>query len=421
VILPTLVLLVAAAQSAGELEQAKAAFIQAHGDSPVAEIRLEGLHRTHSVVVEQWIDIVPGEPLSHCELGEIYERLNRLAIFTSIDVSLAPEEGGAVVTFRFDEKWSLYPVPIFWYFPGTEVVGLVVAEANLLGYNKGLALGGLYSNRGWYGLVAYTDPNIAFTPLWGSLHILFGRGLVENDAPDGTIEQDYDMSRCDVEYMVGWTFWDRLTPSWTGALRWAHVDAIRIPGAEPPVDSSALLQGLQVVYSDRRYRFLFDEGLRLSAEVQHAFPLESTTRPYEVLILDAKLARPVGPGSIELDGRSFVASLPVVFEERLGGLDGSRTLPGSALVAADNYASLTLAFQHPLLATGLGTVTGVAFAELGRYQRNAEPGVVYGGPGAGLRFYLERVAIPAVGIDLGYEVGSGRVAFSVVVGYRPTR
>jgi hypothetical protein len=421
VILPTLALLVAAAQPADEPEQVQAEFIAQHGDLPVTAVHVEGLHRTHPVVVNQWIDITPGAPLSRVDLRTIYERLNRLAIFASVKISIAPEGGGAAVTIAFDEKWTLYPVPIFWYFEGTEVAGLVLAEANAFGLNKGLALGGIYSNRGWYALAAYNDPNIAFTPLFGGIHAFVGRGLVENDAPDGSIEQSFDISRVDVEYGLGWTLWDRLSPGVTGAFRWAHVDAVHTPGAEPAVDAAAIVQGLQLIYSDRRYRLLFDEGVRVQAEWQHGFPIEAATGAYDALILDAKLALPLGPGSVELDSHVFLASMPVVFEERLGGIDGSRTLPGGGVVAADRYASVTLGYQHPILATGFGTLTGVVFGELGRYERNAEGPVGYGGPGAGLRFYLQRVSIPAIGVDAGYEVGSGRVAFSVVVGYRPSR
>jgi len=58
---------------------------------------------------------------------------------------------------------------------------------------------------------------------------------------------------------------------------------------------------------------------------------------------------------------------------------------------------------------------------VGRYARNDDPAVTYGGPGVELRFYLKRVAIPAVGVDAGYEVGSKKVRFTLAVGYRPTR
>ncbi|HEY5373097.1 MAG TPA: hypothetical protein VIK01_05390 [Polyangiaceae bacterium] len=96
-------------------------------------------------------------------------------------------------------------------------------------------------------------------------------------------------------------------------------------------------------------------------------------------------------------------------------------MPGSGLVGADRYASLALAYQVPILQLSRVTATVQPLVELGRYARNTEPAATYGGPGVGLRLYLKRVAIPAVGVDVGYEAVSKRVAFSVAIGYRPLR
>ena len=394
----------------------------APGDRPVVAVTVEGLRRTRPGVVQQWIACAVGKPLSSCDLAAIRERLYRLAIFSSVEITVDDRPAGAAVVIHVEEKWTLYPVPMLWYSPETQVAGLILAEGNLLGYNKGLAIGGVWSNLGWYALAGYNDPNVAYTNLWGDVHAFVGSGTVENDAPHGSVEQSYQMTRFDLECALGWTLWDRLSPTWNGALRVARVGAAPVPGSEHATDQTVAVQGLQLIYSNQRYRDLYDEGLRLSAEVQHGFPLDARSSAYDAAIFDAKLARPAPAiGFLDARAHAFVGSMPVVFEERLGGLDGSRTLPGNGLVAADRYGSLALAWQVPVLTVSAGTASAVVFAELGRYARNAEPAVTYGGPGAGLRLYLRRVAIPAVGVDLGYEAGSRRISFSIAVGYRPTR
>jgi hypothetical protein len=410
------------AEDAHEVARAQGAFVRAHGDRPIAAIRFEGLERTRPVVVQQWIDCTVGQTLSSCDLPTIRERLYRLAIFSNIEVELNEQPAGVEIVFRLEEKWSLYPVPMLWYSPGTEIAGLILVEANLLGYNKGLAVGGVYSNRGWYSLVGYNDPNIAYTDLFGSLHAFLGSGLVEDDTPDGAIEQSFDLTRLDTEYELGWTFWDRVSPTWTGALRVAHVRDVHVRGIEPAVDATVAVQGLKLLYSDRLYRDFYDEGLRLSAEAQHSFPLDGRTPGYNDALFDAKLTRPAPLGGfVDAHAHAFVGSMPVVFEERLGGLDGSRTLQGGGLVAADRYGSLSLAYEVPFLMLEPGSATALVFGEAGRYARNAQAAINYGGPGVGLRFYVKRVAIPAVGVDVGYEVGSRRFSFSIAVGYRPMR
>lgn len=412
----------ARADPADEVARAQAEYIREHGDRTIAAIRIEGLQRTRPQVVQQWIDCAAGEPLSRCDLPQIRERIYRLAIFSDVELALEEAPDGVAVVFRIEEKWTLYPVPMLWYSPGTEIAGVILVESNLLGLNKGVALGGVYSNRGWYTLAGYNDPNIGYTSLWGSLHGFLGSTQLENQRPDGAVLQSFDLVRFDLEAVVGWTFWDRVSPCWTGGLRVARVGEIFVPGSEAARDATVTLQGVSVIYSDRRYRYLYDEGLRLSVDLQHAFPLSATTRPYDDAFADAKWTHPAPlDGFLDVRAHAFVGSLPVSLEERLGGLDGSRTLPGSGLVAADRYASLSADYQVPFLTLKPGTATAGIFGEIGQYARNDEPGVTYGGPGVALRLFLKRVAIPAVGVDAGYEVGSEHVRVSVSVGYRPVR
>lgn len=408
--------------SAIELAGVRDAFIAQHGDLPIAAIRLEGLRRTHPVVIDQFLHAGPGDLLSSLNVVDLYERLYGLAIFSSVAIELVPTDDTVTIVIRIEEKWTLYPVPLIWLFEGTEVVGLVLAEANAFGYNKGLAFGGVYSNRGWYTIAAYVDPNIAFSSFWGNLEGFAGSGFVENDAPDGHIAQSFDLTRVDVQYAVGYTLWDRLSPTLTGAFRWGKVEKVHVPGAEPPSGVMFVDQGLKLIYSNRKYRFYYDEGVRLSAEVQHGFPVDGKSPAFNGVIVDGSVETHVlGESSVAASFHATVADFPVVFEDRLGGLDGSRTLPGGGVIAADRYLSGTIAYQLPLATAGFGTLTGLVFAEAGAYARNDEPVTSYGGPGTGLRFYLRNISVPAVGVDVGYELNSQRVSFSVVIGYRPSR
>lgn len=404
------------------VRQAIIAFREEHGDRPIASIAVIGLRRTRPAVVWQWLRCRTGSPLGSCDLPRIQEQLYRLAIFRSVDIDLRDTPAGVAIEVRLDEKWTLYPVPMLWYSPDTRIAGLVVAEANLFGYNKGVALGGVYSNRGWYTIAGYNDPNIGFTDVWGSLHAFLGSGLLENDRPGGTILQSVDLTRFDLEYSLGTTIADRVSPAWTGAFRTATVGEVHVAGTEPARTATVAVQGLALVYSDRRYRDLYDEGLRLKGEVQHAFGLGPAGSAYSDVIFDAKWTHAAPPhGYLDVRSHGFWGALPVVFEERLGGLDGSRTLPGSGLVAADRYGSLSIDWGIPFLWVPQGTAAAIVFGEVGRYARNDERATNYGGPGLGFRFFLRDVAVPAVGVDAGYEAGSQHVRFTVSVGYRPVR
>ena len=207
---------------------------------------------------------------------------------------------------------------------------------------RGSRSAAIYSNRGWYTLAGYNDPNIAYTNLFGSLHAFLGSGLVENDAPDGSIEQSFDMTRFDLEYSLGWTFWDRISPVWNGGVRMARVRAVHVPGSEPATDATVAVQGFQLIYSDRRYRDFYDAGLRLSAEVQHAFPLDRGSPAYNDAIFDAKWAWPAPLGGF-LDDRAAHAFVGVDAHRVRGAAGRARRLAHAAGQRAGRGRSVCVA------------------------------------------------------------------------------
>jgi len=410
------------ADVAEEVARAQDEFIRAHGDQPIAAIQVAGLRRTRPAVVQQWIECSEGDLLSTCDLPGIYERLYRLAIFSAIDVAFSEQAGGR--RDRLERRGEVDPLS------GADAVVLARDAARRAGarggqpawLQQGIAIGGAYSNRGWYTLGGYNDPNIAYTNAWGSVHAFLGSGLLENDAPDGSIQQLLDMTRFDLEYSLGWTFWDR---------RLAHLDrraacSARGGGAHSWKRARGRRDRCDAGTSGHLLESALPRSLRRRPTPLGGGAARLPARPRHAAVQRRNLRRQVGPSRT-------APWIPGPPRARFPWRDAhpvrraprrarrSRTLPGSGLVGADRYASLSTAYQVPFLTVAPGTATGVVFGEVGRYARNAEPAVTYGGPGVGLRFYLKRVAIPAVGVDVGYEVGSSRVSFSIAVGYRPLR
>jgi hypothetical protein len=412
-----------ALQSSGDdAESARSTFIASHRDSVVREVSIEGLRRTDPRVVRQWLPVLENEPVSAFDARAAWESLSRLGIFSSIDISFASlPDGGVGIHVKLAEKWTLYPVPMLIYYPGTQIAGLILAESNAAGLNKGWALGGVYSNRGWYTLAAYVDPNIAFTNLYGRVSGFVGSGLLENDTPGGHILQSFDLDRYDVQYSLGYTIGGRFSPTWTGAYRAARVGDIHVPGDDMPMGGAVVSQGVKLIYNDRRARLYYEKGLRSTIEYQHAFAVGDTDLSFDNLVSETSFTHETFRDQTLQWGLYWAfAELPPVFEYRLGGLEGTRTLP-AALVAADKYVSATAIYQVPFWSGGWGTATLVGLIEGGAYRRDEHRAVGYWGPGGGISLYLAKVATPTLGFDVAYEMVSGTVNFSVVVGFRPTR
>lgn len=411
-----------AAVGADVVESARNDFLTLHGDRPIDVITIEGLHRTKPAVVREWVTVHEGDRLSRFDAHTTWENLSRLGIFSHVDIGFVPlASGGVEIRITVAEKWSLYPVPMLIYWNDTQIAGLVLAESNAFGYNKGWALGGIYSNRGWYTIASYVDPNIAFSNFYGKLSVLVGSGLLENQTPDGRTFQSFDLDRYDVQYSIGYTIAGKFSPTLTGAFRSADVGTIHVPAMEAPVAGSVVSQGIKLIYNDRRARLYYDKGLRSSIEYQHAFSVGKNDLSFDNLITETSYTtETIFDHTLQLGLYWARSQLPLVFEHRLGGLEGTRTLP-AGLVPADRYLSATAIYQIPFWKGSWGTATVLGLIEGGRYKQDGRPGVPYWGPGGGLSIYLAKVTTPTIGVDVAYEMMTGTPTFSLAIGFRPTR
>ncbi len=385
----------------------------------IASVRVEGLRGTHEEVVLQWVRVRPGDPVARFDEVRLRADLLRLGIFSDVRVERRAAPEGVDLVIEPRERWSLYPVPMLVYYRDTYLLGGLLVESNALGRNKGWALGGVYSNRGWQLLGAVVDPNVAYTDWYAKLSVFGGSGLLENVDATGRIVQSFALSRVDAQYSVGRTLYRVLTPAWTGAVRAVRVERA-IEGAALP-DETALSQGVALIYSDLDPRGHFDAGLRTAVEYQHGFPIGAGSTPFDTLLSDTRLGIPtVADQALQFGVFWSYARYPPALETRLGGLDGSRTLP-ALLVPADKHASATASYQVPALRGRWGVGSISPFVEAGVYRRDGDAANAYWGPGLGFQVFLRQVAMPAFGADVAYQMGTGRFQFSLAIGYRPTR
>jgi hypothetical protein len=108
---------------------------------------------------------------------------------------------------------------------------------------------------------------------------------------------------------------------------------------------------------------------------------------------------------------------PLFLEMGISGRDGFRTLPFGE-IRADRYGSLAVAHDLPIVRGDWGAFTVTSFFEWGAYDATGVDPVSFYGPGGGVRVYIRRLAIPALGVDVGYNLATKLFAFSIAVGGR---
>ena len=107
--------------------------------------------------------------------------------------------------------------------------------------------------------------------------------------------------------------------------------------------------------------------------------------------------------------------MPPAFETRIGGMAGYKTLPSNE-ISADYYISGTLTWECPFYHSSFLTVTAAASWEQGAFKKDDHGMQNAFGPGAGFRVYLKKIAIPAVGLDLVYNIEARELLFAGSVG-----
>ena len=429
------------AQKIRGVKNEKSEFLKKNGDLRIRQIILKGNKRTKTHVLSQWFANNEGKKLSELDIEKVMEDLFKLKILASIDVEykVVPRnirektEKGVDIHIRVGEKWTLYPIPIFYAFQGTILGGLFIVESNLLGYNYGATAGGIYSNRGWQYIVGFASPYILTTDFFGEIRSAGGSIYTENKDARGTLHQAFQQQRYDILYTFGYTFWKIFSVANTGGVflsdvpndKNIHTD--KKPILNVPGSANILYLGIKFFFNDRLNRFYYDKGLRSTLEFKKGFNLDKNR--YNVYSIESQnkyTHESFYDHTVSLALYWAYSNFPETIEHRLGGNEASRTLP-SLFIPADRYINLSLLYQIPIYEFKYGTFTLLNFFEGGLFNRNKEPLTYYYGPGLGIRFYFKYITIPAFGVDIAYELNAkdlkpkDRIRFSVAVGFRPTR
>jgi hypothetical protein len=375
-----------------------------------------GLNRTDEQVVRQFVIIRPGEPISASDAEEVRRQLERLRIFSETRVELLEQESDAPchelcdlkITLR--EKWSLYPIPVYVRYRDTEIGGGLAVESNFLGQNKGFAVGALTSNRGWQALVGFTDPHIAYTRFTTTFRYLTGKVFIEDATPAGVITDSYTIMRHDFQSVTGYQWLSGFFAGVIAGYRFA------VPSANVPLAPASVMNlGVRLRFSNVTPHGFFQSGYEstLDAERGIAFAGEELRVVSSASAMHFRIARS--------QFLSVLASLqysayPRQLEQRLGGWQGTRTLP-ALLIPADRFAVAAVNYQIALFSFPLATFAALAFVDAGSAAHERADAIYFLGPGAGVRMYLREITVPALGVDAARDMLSGQWQLSFFIGY----
>ncbi len=391
--------------------------------APLRRIEVEGLRRTRETVVRDVIALQPGDIVTAAQVEIVEDDIVDTDLFADVSVITrrppeAPGEVDLLITVR--EKWTLIPLPFFATDGSSFSGGLVLLESNLLGRNKQLITAAFAGSDGFRGFFAYADPSIRGGSWTGRASAATGDSERTNELPDGSRLRRFTIRRTSVAGGLGYRF-SRAFRIDTG-LRATTRDVNDFRAGiddRPPEDGVFLEPNLTFRYDGSRPRGV----LRVGPDVQGTSRLvlhggdPGTDMGWEVTV-QAGLSIPVpvpDRSRARLQVSGGVAELSPVDSRELSARDGFRTLPYQTSVA-DRWGGGAVFYDAPVLNPSWGSIVLTHYWEGGVFDADIHDRQFFGGPGGGFRVYLQEVAIPALGLDVAYNMVDPGVVFSFSLG-----
>jgi hypothetical protein len=390
----------------------------------IRSFEVQGLTRTKLSVIEPYYRHYEGRPYAEFSAEKLVQDLRKLGIFdTGIQIfpkETRGEDGAWVdIIIVVEEKWTLLPFPFATTTSsGNRYGGLAVFETNLLGYNKKMYALGLLSNKGWRGVAGYMDP-----ALFGSAFeydFTVSGGVNETLLVKERNESWHNYETMDAGIRSGFSWKASQTISAGFALGFLERSVnkdfeSRFPLLPPP-DSARFLRGaFSLRYDDLYYASILVYGLSFRAQYEHNFSLLADFSSYGQYDANIHYQIEVFDGhrlGFAASGM-YVAGAPLVMENNIGG-SILKTLPDDFI--ADAVVGGQASFEYIIFRFFWGALTAQAGYEAGVFSLDDSSPSYAHGPGGGIRVYLAKIALPAFGIDVYYNVKTGKPKASMYMG-----
>ena len=375
-------------------------------------IEITGLKRTKPNIAKYPFEKFLGQNRSSFDENEIFAVIKNTGVLEPVSAELIESDDGLVLHITVLEKWSIFPVPLFFAGSGETLFGLFLYDANALGIFDSFALGGMYSSNGWSAIAMYNhSPNNKELPGWNAF-FMYGNHKVENVNNKEKTLREYSTDRLSISLGLNYSFTDIIKSS--ASFSFTNIMLNKDDAYNAP-EEEAMLIGINPRISMRRSSwdgfFLSEETITLEYSYNYAIIGSS----YNQIEYRANYEKSLIPGfrfNIR-SGGVWKSTDDPLFEEG----------PGTAQVnilprnySAMHYAGLSAGLEKYIVKLKWGTLSVLALWQ-GVFSGNDIADLKFDhGPSGGMVFYLSRIALPAIGTSLSYNMVSGLYQFSFSVG-----
>jgi hypothetical protein len=383
----------------------------------ITELSVYGLKRTKPQVAEAAIEPFIGQRADTLDFNAVYAAILDTGILEPLSIEMVDAESGdgkkLLVSVR--EKWSIFPIPLL--FAASEELngGVFFVDTNAFGLNDKFFMGGMYGMEGWMLMSGYVHSGrkgLKSLPGW-SLSASFARSERKDSNQRGEDIRRFTLDSGGASAGLSYNFTETLGTGLRFSYRRIMLKENASSLLEPETDASAF--GASAGVSLRKSLW---DGFLLSEEIfsaDYGFTAGLSGFSFHELSLRGTYQKPLIPGfRVRLHtGLLYQPDVPALFESSPHAAQVN-ILPGS--FKARHYAGASFGLEKYLFKMSMGTVSAMA-----AYQFVFSEGPVLGfcfdhGAAASIVFYLSRLAIPAMGFGLAYNVPADHFLFSFSMG-----
>ena len=369
----------------------------------ITSISIEGLKRTKTSVAEKPLRRFIGRRVESLDFNEVKAAVLDTGILEPLSVEIveAGPEDGNVLVVEVREKWAIFPVPVFFAGSGVMIAGAAFYDANAFGLNDKMAVMGAYQTNGWTATTLYIhSPPEDLSAGWRAAARFVQEEREDANRKDETIRR----FRTDAITASAALLY-RFTALASGAFHLGYTSHILETGGSPlraPEEGVQLLgMGPEFsirdsswdgyLLSERSAVFGYSYFQGIGAPSFHSLSFQGT---FEYSMLPGFRINARG-------GLLWKPLVPVLAESSPRDAEVN-ILPRS--FSARHYAGLSLGLEKYLF-----TISHGSFSVLASWQMVYSNGSILGnqfdyGVSAAASFYLSKLAIPAVGAGIAYNI-----------------
>jgi outer membrane protein assembly factor BamA len=438
----------------------------------IVDVRVLDNQRTEESTVRSIAGISNGDILEADTLDKVRERLNTTGLFADVNVWWEAHGEGVRVNISVKDKFPWAPVPTASWSANNKSIGLLFVHGNLFGRGKQLVLGGRLAQLDSGATLAYRDPAVFGSWMYFQLQGLVQKQIVPEFQNFGdfmgtqaTVGNPIEVSET---HLTSYGFELALGVAWLRRVKtqiaW-HLEQVNFNGTNyfldptmpdmatpgPPSTQPGLvgMGRASLTFDFRAREFAVMHGTALAASLDYGGP------DFKSDFTFWRAGAGWEHGIKFFKSHNFIYSLgataghnlPFWMENTAGGTNlrgflyqqfrGDTQLGGKAeyhfpLFSIGQADFRALAFYDVQAiwfreATSDPTMPGANFTRPTPDMRTF-PGMLqdqYGfswsqslhhDVGGGLRFFLRSVAIPLVGVDVGYGLNGGTWRYIIIVG-----